>query len=1111
MTTSVSGPFVSLHNHTEMGSPLDGMNRIDEIFARAKEVDHPALAITDHGTLTAHYDCWEESKKTGVKFIPGIEAYFADDLSEKKSNHMVLLAQNEAGYRNILKLSYWSYKNQASGYMGKMTPRISWEHISKWNEGVVCLTACSNGLIAKTLITEENEEKALCHIDRLNHIFKDRFFLEIQPHALYAVGKNGRVVDQQRLNEAMVRISNDRNIPYVITCDAHYRDKEHARYHDFMLAIKDKKPVNDPNRFRYGVQDMYLKTHEEIIDFFGSEIATIGMSNSLKISNSCENPTYLESRGPVLPKFPVADERDYDKFKDWHLRACSDVEEDKAYLRYKCIEGFKNKLAHKNGGEKKEAWSRVKKELSVLENRDFSSYMLIVADYINWAKDRGMPVGPARGSAAGSLVAFLSGITSVNPLDYGLIFERFHNKEKESFPDIDTDFADPGLVKDYLKEKYGEDRVASISNWSTLSPKVIVKDVARSLQLGGDKSSAFKIANHITSIMPDTKTIEEAMEISTEFRSYMKKYPELLEYSKKLQGLTRNWSVHAAGVVIGDRPLYEMIPLRIDSKTGLTITQWEKKRCEKYGLVKMDLLGLKTLTVMDECLNLISEQLGDPKINMEEIPLDDKETYNMISRGETAGVFQLESSLTPLCRRIKPKNLEGISAINALGRPSCLPATREKYIKRELGIENVSVDFENLKRALEITNGILLYEESALYIAQDCAGWDLNEADALRKISKLKGSNLGLVEKTELKFVRDCMKHSNLSFKDAKYIWDEYISVLGGYAFNKSHSISYSHISVYTAWLRNKYPTQFMCSLLNSEDPNSDKAQEYLNECRRMKIKVIPPDIRISGPKYVMAEEGVIVTGLSAIKGVGQTAIDNILESRPFNNFIEFLALTDGRTVNKRVIQSLAKAGAFDSFGLSRKYIFDSFAKDRTRVNNKVKKIIKLLVEGGEISNNEDFSIRDHLEEINSVTPNDAGEEWDKKNILLYEKEILGRCYSGSLHEIFGSFFKVGSSNVTFLNEIPNCKIKSKVKIEVIINNKVKEFTIKNGPKVGQKFAKYSIEDLKGNTSEMTVWSHDYSKYKEVFQDGTPIKAICQVTEYMGVKSLALTTLERRI
>ncbi|NDB85669.1 MAG: PHP domain-containing protein, partial [Alphaproteobacteria bacterium] len=508
---SISGPFVSLHNHTELGSPLDGMNDVEDLFIRAKEVDHPGVAVTDHGTMTAIFDAWKASKKHGVKLIPGMEAYFTPDLSDKKNYHLVLLAQNEVGYRNILRLNYEAYRNQVSGYMGKQTPRISWEHIEQFNQGVIALTACSNGLIAKTLITEGNEQEALCYLDRFNAIFKDRFFLEIQPHDLQATGKTGKEVSQRKLNEAMIRLSHDKGIPYVITCDAHYRDKDHAKYHDFMLAIKDKKPINDPDRFRYGVQDMYLKTYEEITSFFGPDIAKKGMENSIKILNACDNPTYIEPKGAILPKFPVQKENEYQKFKTWSTKICPDVEEDKSYLRYKCMIGFKEKLGHLEDGQKKEYWDRVKKELNVMEEKNFSSYMLIVADFVNWAKSQGMPCSPARGSCAGSLVAFLTGITTVDPIKYDLLFERFQNKEKKSFPDIDSDFADPAKVKDYLKEKYGEDKVASISNWSTLSPKVIIKDVARSLEIGGDKSEAFKIANHLTSIMPDSETVEQAM------------------------------------------------------------------------------------------------------------------------------------------------------------------------------------------------------------------------------------------------------------------------------------------------------------------------------------------------------------------------------------------------------------------------------------------------------------------------------------------------------------------------------------------------------------------------------------------------------------------------
>jgi DNA polymerase-3 subunit alpha len=359
----INGKFVSLHNHTELGSPLDGMNRVDEIFARAKEIDHPALAITDHGTLTAHYDCWKESKKTGIKFIPGCEFYFSDNLESKKTNHMVLLAANATGYKNILRLNYEAYKNQTIGYMGKATPRISWEHISNYNDGVICLTACSNGLIAKTLITENDEQKALCYIDKLNSIFINRFYLEIQPHNLRADTKNGGEVNQKRLNEAMIRISHDKHIPYVITCDAHYKDKDHAKYHDFMLAIKDKKSVDDPDRFRYGVQDMYLKEHSEIEDFFGKDISELGMKNSMLIAERCEVPTYLEPKGPMLPKFPVEKEKNYFDFSKWKNKTCKDVDDDKAYLRFKCLNSFKEKFKDSSKEEKEDAWTRVKKEL----------------------------------------------------------------------------------------------------------------------------------------------------------------------------------------------------------------------------------------------------------------------------------------------------------------------------------------------------------------------------------------------------------------------------------------------------------------------------------------------------------------------------------------------------------------------------------------------------------------------------------------------------------------------------------------------------------------------------------------------------------------------------
>jgi len=1074
-------PFVSLHNHTELGSPLDGMNDVYKLFEQAKTLSHRAIAITDHGTLTAHFDAWKASKQTGVKLIPGIEAYFAPDLSVRKSYHLVLLPKNHNGYKNILRLNYESYKNQVSGYMGKKTPRISWEHLEKFGEDIICLTACSNGPIAKALIADGDEDEALSRLDRLIEIFGDRLYLELQPHNLKT--EDGKV-DQVRLNNALIKYANDKGIKYVATSDAHYLDADHAKYHDMMLAIKDKKAVDDPNRFRYGVQDMYLKSHEEITEFFGEEVASIAMKNSVDISEMCEEPSYLEPKGPRLPRFPLEKEADYGEFKSWHNRVGSEVDENKGYLRFKCMKSFKLKFSYLSKEKKREYWNRVKYELSILEERNFSSYMLIVADYINWAKESDIPVGPGRGSAGGSLVSYLTGITSVNPMDYGLLFERFHNKEKKSFPDIDTDFADPSKVKEYLKNKYGEDRVASISNWSTLSPKVIIKDVARSLRIGGDKSSAFKIANHITSIMPDAKNIEDAMKKSKEFKSYMERYPRLYQFASKLQGLTRNWSVHAAGVVISDEPLYNFVPLRIDD-SGQTVTQWEKNRCEENGLIKMDILGLKTLTVIDNVFKNIKMTKGKV-ISIDDIPIDDEDTYKMISSGNNAGVFQLESTLSPLCQKIKPFNVSMISDINAMGRPSCSQKDRKDYIKRRFGKEESKFRHESLENALGDTFGVSLYEEGMMAIAKDCAGWDLNQADALRKITKLKGKDPELVMKTEANFLEDCVRKTDMSLRKAKDIWDNEIIPFGMYGFNKSHSILYSHISVYTAWLKRHYPTEFMCALLNSEDPNSDKSQEYINECLKMKIEVLPPDINYSKEKYSIKEEGVIVSGFSCLKGLGSKALQEITLNQPFVCVQEFLFKCNGRTVGKTAVQALSKAGALDSFGRTRKDLFENYAKYRTKIKAAAKK----------------------KKEICEIELPEYNDEWDLKEILINESQVLGRTISGQLHDAFKDFFS-DSSIVTRLNQVEHMEKSKAVRVEAVIKTLIKEFTIKNGKNIGRKFGKYLVEDKWGNTCGLTVWTNDYEKYKNLLIDGIPFKAVCSVNEYMDTKDLSLKTIER--
>lgn len=1124
---NAKSPFVSLHNHTQF-SFLDGFNDVDDLFKRASELNQGSIAITEHGVLNSLNDAYKASKKHGVKLVPGMEAYFTTDLTTKKNNHLVLLAKNEQGYRNLLRLGYESFKNQSSGYMGKKTPRLSWEHLEQWNEGIFALTACSNGILAKTLITDNDEPAAICHMKRLHEIFNDRFFLEIQPHALKHIDTKGREVNQAKLNEAMLRYSKDYGIPYVITCDAHYRDADSAKYHDFMLAIKDHAAVDDPDRFRYGVQDMYLKTHEEIISFFGNSIAEEGMRNSIRIMEACDEPHYLAPKGPILAKFPVKDEPKYPEFKNWKDGSCPELDEDKAYLRYACIEGFKEKFGELPLEKRKEYWERTKYELSILEGKGFCSYMLTVADFINWAKREGSRCGSARGSAAGSLVAYLTGITTVNPMEYGLIFERFQNAEKKSFPDIDSDFADPNKIKGYLKQKYGEDRVASISNYSTETAKVALKDTARSLRIGGDKTKAFEIANYLTSLMPDADTLEEAMANSAEFSREISKYPELIEYTKKVQGLIRNWGVHAAGVVIADQPIYEICPVRIED--DLMVTQWEKTRCEDFGFVKIDCLGLETLNVIDDTLRMIKETTGE-SVNVDTIALDDKVTYDMIGEGDTAGVFQLEASMTPFCVKLKPRDIEGLSAINALGRPSCLPEAREEYIRRAQGESPVTYPHESLRRGLEKTNGVLLYEESTMYIAQDCAGWDLNKADALRKISKLKGKDPELVLKTESAFIADSMAHQNISYELAKKIWDEYIEVLGRYSFNKSHSVSYSIISYQTAWLKCHYPSQYMCALLNSENPNSDKAQEYLTACSMMGIEIRPPNILLSEANYKVTGDKEITTGLAAIKGAGEKALEEIMRIRP-KDVAEFFTLVNARVVNKGVIEALIKAGAFDCFGVKRKYMFENYDNIRTSVKAKTLKLREVALLDAIQQGPERFAMyealgraqktayrkeaideillsREQLAPLKELVLLDlSSPEWELKERLQNEMEVLGRTITGKMHDAFASFFRKGNPLVTPLSKISSLDANTRIKIEVLVKSLKKELKIKNGPRTGQKFGKYTVEDVYGNVADVTLWSEDYAKYKHLLKDGTPIKAICKVSEYMGVKDISLSSME---
>lgn len=1093
----MSDQFVSLHGHSKTGSLLDALISVDELFDRAKSLGQTATALTDHGSVFSIYDAYKASKRTGVKLISGNEFYFRhslDDDTEKGNKHLVLLAYSAEGWANILRLNYIGWGQQRTIFM-KQYPIITFADLEANKcQGIICLTACSSGVISRHIMNNDME-KAHRDVERLKKIFGANLFLEVQPHNLKT--DNGKV-DQAKVNQNMFDLCREHDIKPVATCDAHYLDKKDSEHHDLLLAIKDHVPLSDPHRHKYGVSDFYLKPGSAIIDFFGVERGIELIKNSKMIADRCENPTYLEPpKDPRLPVFPVQDAADYGEFNTWREQNIKTViPEDAAYLRYKTSVGFAKMYEHLDPEEVDDYYQRIKKEIKLMEDKNFPSYMLIVADYIDWAKKNGNHVAPGRGSVVGSLVANLLGITSVNPMKHNLIFERFLNKFKTALPDIDTDFAYPEKVKDYVKNKYGYKRVASISNVSVMTPKVVVKDVARSLELGGsidnspeeNKSIAFKIANDITKSMPDTDTIEEAMMISPEFKSFMLKYPQLMASCKRLQNTEKSYPTHAAGIVIVNEDLDSIAPLRKD-KDGNLVMSWEKERCEENGYVKLDFLGLKTLCFIGETLAAI-------KMTMEDIPLDDSAVFDDISNGDVRCVFQLEITAAPMCKAVKPKSIDDLAVITSLIRPAVPVEQRNAYISKRAGKEKIELLHPSLYETTKNTYGELLFEEQLMTLGRDVAGWDLDKADSLRKITKLKEKGKELTEKTKKEFIIDAVKN-NVDEASAKKIWER-VEHFTGYGFSIIHSTAYSYLSYYTAWLKHHYPTEFLCAVINAEDPNSDKLQEYKQIAKDMGIKIAPPNINTSGLNHEVIADKQLSTGLLAIKGIGEDAINHIIENRPYKSFPEFIMKSIGTKGNrspitKTVIESLAKVGCFDELGITRKNSLEHWADIKIKVVAAMKKAIK----------------NEKTVELNSILDGlDINAEYTKKEILQNEMAVIGHYLTGSHNDMYGGFF-TDAQDITNISTINGVSGGQTIKIEAVIKLKIKELKIKKkGRNFGKSFAKYLLEDIRGKTAELTLWPDHYERFRNILKDGTPIRALCEVNEYMDTKSLVLRQIQ---
>lgn len=1073
--------FVSLHNQTDF-SILDSIVSPKALFNRAKELGQSAIAITDHGTLASAWSAWKDSKEVGVKLIMGCECYFQNDATnvDEKMRHVVLLAKNAVGYRNLLTLNKKGFDQ--STFIGKRVYSvIDWKLLQEHSEGLICLTACGNGIISQLLMNKKFDEADQTLL-RLKNIFGDNLGIEIQPNNMKR-GSNvyNDEIDQIYLNRQLINLGKKYDVRVVAACNTHYLKKEDSSTHDVLLAIGSHQPIHSNFRLKYNVPDFYLKTGDEVKAFFsrnyGEEAAESFCANSVYFSDLCEVPEWIDPKfsnpsGKELPNFPVKQELDYQEFSEWVKTQPTDIqklEDDKLFLRFRCIKLFNSRVKNLTPEQQIQYDARIAEELDVLEYHGFSSYMLIVADFIEWARRHDIAVGEGRGSVGGSLIAYLLGIHQADPIKYNLIFARFHNKEKSSFPDIDTDFAPSGRerVQTYLREKYGADHVAHVSNVNTITPKVYVRDIARACELGGSREEAIRIGTDVADCIPaEIHSIDDALVKVPLFAEYCKKYSEFIKY-KEICGKYRAWSTHAGGIIISARPLTGLVPLRKD-KDGALAIEYDKDKAEENGLVKMDTLGLSTLDIVGQAIQLIKESgkiLPPDFPNYDEC---DQKTYDLISEGDTFCVFQLGTSggTIDLCRRIKPRSINDISYVNSLARPSARDM-RSDFIATKDGKKAFALLHPNLGRAFNNTFGFGLYEESLMYLAQDVAGWSLHSADRLRKLTKEKGKNPKKAQQWRSEFINDAVKNS-VSETIAQRIWDEVVDKFQGYGFNMSHSILYSMTSYKTAYLKAHYPIEFLLANLmaevksNSPDAKSN-IEKIKKEIRKHKVKIIPPNINKSQLTYIIEDGDKLVTGLDALKFVGDEAIKDIISKRPFKDFFDFMVRVDSKKVRANNIQALVASGAMDFFDVPRKQIFLYVSDYRKKLQVWLKK--------------HDPTV----EQFIYPWPKDG--EWTIPELYALEQYYMSESFICRPAEAYGKFFK---DDHVVVSDIKRAKDKTTLySIKGIIRDYF-EFKVKKEKSkyYGQSMIKAVLEDKYGEQCSCTIfpdrWKIVQDRLKEI-------------------------------
>ena len=1059
--------FVHLHVHSEF-SLLDGANRIKELPVRAKELGMDSIAITDHGVMFGVIDFYKACKSNGIKPIIGCEVYVAPRTRfDKEANidnkyyHLILLAKNNEGYKNLSKLVSLGF---VDGYYYK--PRIDKEILEKYHEGLICCSACLGGEVAQAFLQdkpEEAEKIALWH----KNLFGDDYYLEVQANTLK---------EQIMVNSKLVQLARKLGIKLVATNDAHYMRKEDAYNHEVLLCIQTGKRMSDEDRMKFETNDFYIKSPEEMSEYFCNLPEAI--ENTVEIANNCN--VEFEFGNTILPNYDVPEgfETHYD------------------YLKKLCDDGIKFKYGE---NVTQEILDRAEYELSVIKKMGYVDYFLIVWDYINYARSQGIPVGPGRGSGAGSIVAYTIGITDIDPIKYSLIFERFLNPERISMPDFDVDFCYERRqeVIDYVGRKYGQDHVSQIITFGTMSARMVIRDVGRALDV------PYAETDKLAKMIPNELhiTIKKALEQNKELRDLYENdegIHKLLEIAMGLEGMPRQASTHACGIVITKEPVDTYVPLYV--REGLISTQFIMTTLEELGLLKMDFLGLRTLTVIQDTIDLVKQNRGiDVEFDRE---MNDLEVYKLWQKGDSVGIFQFESQgMTNFMKELKPDCLEDIIAGVSLYRPGPMDQI-PRYIANKKDPEHAVYTHPALKPILEVTYGCMVYQEQVMQIVRDLAGYSLGRADLVRRAMGKKKLDVmakereyfihGQTDENGNVIIPGCVRNG-IDEKSANTIFDE-MAEFAKYAFNKSHAAAYAVVSYRTAYLKAYYKEEFMAATLNSFLGNLDKVPLYIEECKKMNIQILKPDINKSFTKFTV-DNGSIRFGLGSIKNVGTSAVDSIVKNREENgeykDFSDFCERMQNEVVNKKCIESLIKAGAFDEFNQTRSTLMASYEDILDSISDANKKSLKGQVTmfdmffGGN-SENED-EVTEQLEKMkyNYIVL----KEYSEKELLSMEKEMLGLYISGHpLEEYRNQILEQTNINTVTMKELknseneleeerPNYKDGQMVVFAGIITDVKKKYT-----KTNKLMAFVTIEDLFGQC-EVIVFENCYQMSANILVD----------------------------